>query len=80
VPEGDGPVKIAVRGFAGGIKVFEEIVDDDSDMVQQHIKRVAHHPRHMIEIEFLEEPNVMQRFFRFGSDCAGMVDPQEFKV
>ena len=72
--------KIAVRGYAGGVKVFEEIVDDDSDMAQQHIKRVAHHPRHMIEIEFLDEPDPLERFFRFGTDASGMINPKEVET
>ena len=73
-------MKIAVRGYCGGVRVFEEIVDadlDDRAMAQRHIDRVVHHPRHMIEIEFLDEPDPMQRFLRFGSDTSMMVAPQK---
>jgi len=76
-------MKIAVRGFAGGVKVFEDIVDadlDNPDLARQQIERVAHHPRHMIEIEFLDEPDESQRFFRFGTDKHRMVMSEEKKL
>jgi hypothetical protein len=71
-------MKIAVRGFAGGVRVFEEIMEANTvnpDLAKQQINRVAHHPRHMIEVEFLDEPDPLRRFFRFGTDTSRMVQP-----
>ena len=75
-------MKIAVRAFADGKLLFEEHIEDeglsDSDveaLVAKHMLRVLPHERHMLEIEFLDEPDSNQRFFRFGTDPNGMVLP-----
>ncbi len=76
-------VRLAIRGFVGARRVFEERVDVDFDhlggvlpaLAEKHAKRLASHERHMIEIEFLDEPNEQERFFRFGTDPSGMVMP-----
>ena len=76
-------VRIAVRGFAGRELLFEdrvEITDTDlgsqlPKLAEKHVAKMAAHELHMIEIEFLDEPDENQRFFRFGTEPAGMVLP-----
>jgi len=72
-------MRVAVRGFAGKQQVFEELLDTDvvdlDELAKQQIERMVAYPAHMIEIEFLDEPDQNQRYFRFGSDPSGMVMP-----
>ena len=72
-------MRIAVRGFTGRYKIFEERFETDGTdldrLAQEQLKRMLPYPRHMIEIEFLDEPDVNQRFFRFGTDPQRMVRP-----
>jgi hypothetical protein len=78
-----GVLRLAIRGFADGEVVFEERVAktlDDLDtlvpeLAAQHAAQMAGHQLHMIEIEFLDEPDPNERFFRLGTDPRGMVDP-----
>lgn len=78
-------VRLAIRGFVHGKRLFEERVEVDPDLMEdllpglasQHAAAMASHDLHMIEIEFLDEPDVNERFFRFGTDPAGMVMPIE---
>ena len=75
--------RIAVRGFVGAKIVFEDRIDvpaAEIDAVvrkhaERHARQLAAHELHMIEIEFLDEPNENERFFRFGTDPSGMVMP-----
>jgi hypothetical protein len=72
--------RVAFRGFAAGVLQFEELVDvDEKDidtvipaLAEKHTTALVAYP-HTIEIEFLDEPNPHERFFRFGTDPAGMV-------
>lgn len=77
-------VRLAVRGFIAGAKVLEEFptFDDDGARIEKLAESNATYlmglpggDRHMIEIEFLDEPNPLQRFFRIGTDPAGMTAP-----
>jgi len=77
------PVRVAIRGFADNKILFEDRVDlQEAELAEllpalaeKHGEAMAEHALHMIEIEFLDEANVNERFFRFGSDPSGMVDP-----
>jgi len=75
-------IRICVRGYCGPTKVFEDWVrvpakDDNflGRLAEKHATAMASHELHMIEVEFLDEQDRSQRFFRFGSDPAGMVEP-----
>jgi hypothetical protein len=70
-------IRLAIRGYVAGEQQFEDLLklDDDAELdariailANDHAERLAAHALHMIEIEFLDEPNPLQRFFRFGSD------------
>lgn len=83
-----GSVRLAIRGIAGDMRLFDERVDVPiADMhrvlpalAEQHATKLASHELHMIEIEFLDEPDPNERFFRFGTDPSGMVSPIAFSV
>lgn len=76
-------VNMTIRGYASGQIQFEESVScSDADintllpiLAETHALALATHALHMIEIEFLDEPDVNQRYFRFGTDPAAMVAP-----
>jgi hypothetical protein len=72
--------RFAVRGFADGEKVFEESMEVNRgvelcELMRKHVERIVAAPNHMIEVEYLDEPDPMKRFFRLGSDPCGMVAP-----
>jgi hypothetical protein len=76
-------VNIAIRGFLGRRKLFESQVPIESsaldqllpDLAETHSTAMAAGELDMIEIEFLDEPNVNERFFRIGTNSRGMVKP-----
>jgi len=78
--------RIAIRGFMGGVKQFEERMDisesgdEIEGLAEKHALAMLALPggyKHMIEIEFLDEPDPLERFFRIGTDPAMMVAPIE---
>ncbi|HZT29366.1 MAG TPA: hypothetical protein VFA33_05760 [Bryobacteraceae bacterium] len=81
-------IRLAIRGYVGRTALFEdriEVSPMDLDTVlptlaEKHCEKLAAHHLHMIEIEFLDEPNEQQRFFRFGTDPSGMVTPIEIPL
>lgn len=76
-------VRVAIRGFADDKLKFEDRIDlAEADienllpaLAEKHAKALAEHELHMIEIEFLDEPDPLARYFRFGTDSGGMVAP-----
>lgn len=83
-----GKIRVVVRGFANGsMRVFEEPLEIDAHEIDQALPAIAErhaealmlYDRHYIEIEFLDEPDQDQRFFRFGTDPSAMVLPLGFK-
>lgn len=76
-------IRLVVRGFADGKELFKdrvsleeaELEDVVPELAQKHAAAMAAKRLHMIEIEFLDEPNPEERFFRFGTDSRGMVIP-----
>jgi hypothetical protein len=74
-------MRVAIRGFAGETRVFEEILDAEppefETLARKHWRRMRPYPRHLIELEFLDQPDPLERFFRFGTDPSGMVAPVE---
>lgn len=81
-------IRLAIRGYADGRRLFEDRVEIPEDgledllpgLAEKHAKAMAAHERHIIEIEFLDEPDPMQRFFRFGTDLSGMILPLEMPL
>jgi len=78
-----GMIRLAIRGFAGKTPVFEDHVEvtlaDLENVVpklaEQHAGKLTNHELHMIEIEFLDESDPNERFFRLGTDPSGMIVP-----
>lgn len=76
---------LTVRGWKNGVLAFaeahtfkgefNELGEDISTMAARQIARVADAPLHMIEIEFMDEPDQKKRFCRFGTDRSRMVAP-----
>lgn len=76
-------IRLAIRGFAAGRVQFEDQVDLEErelekllpDLAEKHAEAMAENRLGMIEIEFLDEPNQNERFFRIGTDPSQMVAP-----
>ena len=75
--------RVMIRGYRRGALVFAEpleIGDNDGALeviAEKHaVRLMADDTPHMIEIEFLDEPDVDARFFRIGTDPSRMVKPK----
>jgi len=76
-------MRVAVRGFAKDMLIFEEILDtaqyDLTNLARDHVQKMTAYPDHMIEVEFIDEPDNPYRFFRFGTDPSRMAIPLRLK-
>lgn len=81
-------IRLCIRGFVGRTVRFKERIDvEESELdtvvprlAEKHAAAMASHALHMIEIEFLDEPDPNTRFMRFGTDPSGMVDPHKIDL
>jgi hypothetical protein len=76
-------MRLAIRGYRGREVQFEETVILGSahlenlvaDLATEHAAAMKAGTLSMVEIEFLDDPNPDERFFRIGTDPSGMVIP-----
>ena len=81
-------VRLAIRGFVNRVMQFEDLVEVDESrldevlprLAEKHAEELASNGLHMIEIEFLDEPDVQERFMRFGTDPSGMIRPLQIEL
>lgn len=81
-------IRIAIRGSLKGVKVFESRIELPeerletllSELAEEHAAAMCRGQLGMIEIEFLDEPDPLDRFFRFGVESAGMVMPWRLRL
>lgn len=78
-----GEMALAIRGFADKNVVFDVRITVDPanldkiipKLAKEHAAKLASYELHLVELEFLDEPDPNERFFRFGTDPSGMVMP-----
>lgn len=73
-------IRLMVRGYSGPALLFQEKIEVESEedlspLAKVQMERLIGHPENMVEIEFLDELDPKQRFFRFGSDPRRMRNP-----
>lgn len=78
-------MRFIVRGYRAGKLVAEHEHRSDQMAPETVIEELIailgeDDSPHMIELEFLDEPNPNERFFRFGSDPTLMVRPLEIDL
>ena len=80
-------VRLNIRGYTGRTLQWEERLDLDARylnrtlpaLAEQHAQDLLDGLLTMVEIEFLDQPDVNQRFFRLGTTREGMVKPVTFE-
>ena len=78
-------MRIAIRGYLGPTLQWTRRTEIGlnklaAELGTEHAQAMADGMLDMVEIEFLDEPDVNQRFFRIGTNPAGMRLPVEIKL
>lgn len=74
-------IRLRVRGYGKGALIFQEKVEvaceaDLDPLVKEQMERLLPFAdQSMVEIEFLDELDPKERYFRFGTDKSRMVSP-----
>lgn len=76
-------IRLAFRGYAGPVLVLREEAEVDVDEMEtvlpklaaKHVNIMAIYADVTLEVEFLDEPDPMKRFFRMGTTPAAMREP-----
>ena len=76
-------IRLTVRGFKSGKLLWEDhltFAELDLDrllptLAMEHIEQIQAGTLGMIELEFVDEPDPLTRFFRIGVEPEGMVMP-----
>ena len=74
-------IRMRVRGYGNGALIFQETVEVEDEpgldlLAKVQIDRLKPFAdKSMVEIEFLDELDPKERFFRFGTDRSRMVSP-----
>lgn len=72
-------IRVTIRGYLCRTLQFTHTLETEGakieDLAEQHITAMASGFIDMVEFEFLDEPDVNQRFLRVGTNPLGMVTP-----
>ena len=80
-----GMIRLAVRGYLDRALKFEEHLElSDAEIPsliglvgEKHAEAMAIGELDMVEFEFLDDPDPLQRFFRIGTNPSLMVKPMQ---
>jgi hypothetical protein len=82
-------VRIRRRAWINGALICDEVIEEPTTIDTEPIKDWLHeiftrfdcaNNLHVFEVEFLDEPNEDERFFRFGTDTTRMARPCPLEV
>jgi len=84
----NGTRKIRAKVWLSGVLKSDKTLEFADDKIDEALEQLAEEHRplletqelHLVEIEFLDEPNPLERFFRIGTDPDGMVWPARFEA